>query len=484
MIKKNIILTHILFAIVSITTYASVPIGAPIQTEEYNTTVRRTETGALSKWNCNELNNNPVPASGKNGFSLSPCRWNVFNVSNLTPATIPNNMMCRRVFKFSSLPAETTRHLVAFNNDNFNSYNGLDFFTYGTASTDVTNKPPKGMTAAWSHGQHFHQLPVKASNLPEPNVTYGEQYYQEKFIISKIYKDQNDIKSLTDNRSTLCLTEPEKYGKGTLAQVNILDENNNIKPSVTKLVCLYNNPYTENNDTKKMIVIELHPSTPLNMTRFVPSLYFWSETTNEISQAQSSSINDCKIDSDNDGVTNYYDNCPDTPNPDQKDSNHDGIGDACSAPTPTPDPTPPITVSPPTTTTPSELCGNSFKDEDEECDLGTELNNNTFGCTPDCKTVPGWTCNKTQEEYLQKATEAEQYYIDLSNKQDSFTSNGCANFISTTKESDCADYQKKLKKFIQLNASIKMNCTAATKLKQRPATASELQPADYNVKCK
>jgi len=34
-------------------------------------------------------------------------------------------------------------------------------------------------------------------------------------------------------------------------------------------------------------------------------------------------------DSDGDGVINVYDNCPDTPNADQSDSDEDGVGDAC-----------------------------------------------------------------------------------------------------------------------------------------------------------
>ncbi len=36
-------------------------------------------------------------------------------------------------------------------------------------------------------------------------------------------------------------------------------------------------------------------------------------------------------DSDHDGVPDCHDNCPTVPNPDQRDTNHDGIGDACTA---------------------------------------------------------------------------------------------------------------------------------------------------------
>ena len=37
----------------------------------------------------------------------------------------------------------------------------------------------------------------------------------------------------------------------------------------------------------------------------------------------------CGLDSDKDGIKNYQDNCPYTANPDQKDSNGNGVGDAC-----------------------------------------------------------------------------------------------------------------------------------------------------------
>jgi len=35
------------------------------------------------------------------------------------------------------------------------------------------------------------------------------------------------------------------------------------------------------------------------------------------------------IDSDHDGIVDFYDNCPGDPNPDQADSDRDGEGDAC-----------------------------------------------------------------------------------------------------------------------------------------------------------
>jgi hypothetical protein len=40
-----------------------------------------------------------------------------------------------------------------------------------------------------------------------------------------------------------------------------------------------------------------------------------------------------QVDTDGDGVPDILDNCPLTPNPDQRDSDFDGVGDACSSPT-------------------------------------------------------------------------------------------------------------------------------------------------------
>ena len=35
------------------------------------------------------------------------------------------------------------------------------------------------------------------------------------------------------------------------------------------------------------------------------------------------------VDTDNDGLTDDQDNCPNTPNPDQEDTDGNGVGDAC-----------------------------------------------------------------------------------------------------------------------------------------------------------
>ena len=37
----------------------------------------------------------------------------------------------------------------------------------------------------------------------------------------------------------------------------------------------------------------------------------------------------CSVDTDGDGIDDSVDNCPNVPNPDQSDINHNGIGDAC-----------------------------------------------------------------------------------------------------------------------------------------------------------
>ncbi|HEY3051818.1 MAG TPA: thrombospondin type 3 repeat-containing protein [Thermoanaerobaculia bacterium] len=54
-------------------------------------------------------------------------------------------------------------------------------------------------------------------------------------------------------------------------------------------------------------------------------------------------------DRDKDGIPDFRDNCPDTPNPDQLDIDHNGVGDACQSPPAVapPPPPPPKPVPPP-----------------------------------------------------------------------------------------------------------------------------------------
>ncbi|MGE3180126.1 MAG: CARDB domain-containing protein [Phycisphaerae bacterium] len=52
-----------------------------------------------------------------------------------------------------------------------------------------------------------------------------------------------------------------------------------------------------------------------------------SEENNELSIMIE--VSDCEADTDQDGVCDDLDNCPETPNADQNDSDNDGVGDAC-----------------------------------------------------------------------------------------------------------------------------------------------------------
>ncbi|RPH75874.1 hypothetical protein EHM76_00645, partial [bacterium] len=61
----------------------------------------------------------------------------------------------------------------------------------------------------------------------------------------------------------------------------------------------------------------------------------------------------CQPDKDGDAVLDAEDNCPDVANPNQADSDKDGVGDACEGPSPTPAPTPAPTSPPIPTPTPS-----------------------------------------------------------------------------------------------------------------------------------
>ena len=64
----------------------------------------------------------------------------------------------------------------------------------------------------------------------------------------------------------------------------------------------------------------------LNIVAFVQNY-----SSKDVYQAEAGRVNEMNNDTDEDGVVNSEDNCPDTYNPDQADIDSDGAGDACDA---------------------------------------------------------------------------------------------------------------------------------------------------------
>ena len=64
------------------------------------------------------------------------------------------------------------------------------------------------------------------------------------------------------------------------------------------------------------------------LSKIILFISFFSAVTQLIS-CEYESIRVLTSDNDSDGVFDFYDNCPETPNPEQKDSDKDGIGDLC-----------------------------------------------------------------------------------------------------------------------------------------------------------
>lgn len=135
---------------------------------------------------------------------------------------------------------------------------------------------------------------------------------------------------------------------------------------------------------KEQSVIEVNElsSQKKNVSDNVESCDFLSGNYNSIRRGELFEDNEIAgrgKDSDRDGVPNSTDNCVKTYNPDQKDTDKDGIGDACDTTTTVINPPPPP-PPPPTTVTPTWVL---FFDFDGQTVKSTYWNNgNQFYATP------------------------------------------------------------------------------------------------------
>ena len=258
-------------------------------------------------------------------MTMYPCTWHIFNPTDLKPAAIPNDVICKQVFQFNALPANTTKHLMSYDPIKFTELtldgnkitdlakNGDIPWILGQSGTIIT-QPFKGITLTWRHGTADAEGNTILNQLP---YTYGSA--AKKFVISELYPNlaqatnissDTSIPSNKDAFDKLCLSEPDKYGSGTLARVVILDDSDNELEK--KLVCLHNNTYSElGNDS--MIVTDLMPDNPTGTsTNWPANIFFWSETpkTLTIEQITQDKIPSCFQDTDNDLLPNFLDTCP------------------------------------------------------------------------------------------------------------------------------------------------------------------------------
>lgn len=303
----------------------------------------------LNEWNCINQTNTDL--------TIAPCYWNIFKVSELKPAVIATNLLCRKVFETSAMPADTTRHLMAITDEKFNQLtmaNGkitsVPMRFYGS-KTNPEDYYYHALTLTWPHTHVMQQLPNYTNQGPPKSAqynadpvtyahikTYGK--VQERFIISHVFTNDSDLvifKNLAgidakDKTYEIgCVNNEIKYGKGTLANIIILDQQN--QKTENRIVCLYNNTYNENGDGK-MIVIDYYNGKILGQSGsqlYSPFLYFWSETPESIPESQAINIAECATDTDKDGIKDYYDFCPyiASSNGSNTDSDGDGVGNDC-----------------------------------------------------------------------------------------------------------------------------------------------------------
>tara|TARA_R110000868_G_scaffold100524_5_gene276343 strand:+ start:4933 stop:6285 length:1353 start_codon:yes stop_codon:yes gene_type:complete len=109
------------------------------------------------------------------------------------------------------------------------------------------------------------------------------------------------------------------------------------------------------------------------------------------------------IDSDNDGVEDNIDNCILISNPDQSDSDNDGIGDVCNELN---------------SAVPLAYCENGFADifPCNDYDLMAWIRLGTLGATAgnDCW---GWTDSSTGKEYALMATDSNTSFVDITDTE-------------------------------------------------------------------
>jgi hypothetical protein len=118
--------------------------------------------------------------------------------------------------------------------------------------------------------------------------------------------------------------------KGQITMTNI-SKNSKIEISGAplgwkeKLIC-------EGNCSTTEIIKDLQPGVyRIKVQTFAPS-YCYNEVNVTVPQGENNCIGQGG-DTDNDGICDHVDNCPTVANPDQKDSNGNGIGDVCDQPT-------------------------------------------------------------------------------------------------------------------------------------------------------